>query len=375
MKQNVLITGSNGFIGKNLNLALKERGVPVLTFTREDDLNILKNKVIDANIIYHLAGVNRPLTNNEFISGNTNLTNILVKIIVENNPSISLIYVSSKQAENDNPYGKSKLNAEKIIFNAIKTSNINAYIYRLNGVFGKWCKPNYNSVVATFCYNIINNIPLIINNPSFNLEIIYIDDLIDEFLKYLDLKKDNNYNIYHDVPIKYKISIQELADKIISFKYFRNNLTINSVGNGLNRALYATYLSYLPSREFSYSIPTHNDMRGTFVELIKTSNCGQFSFFTAKPGVTRGGHYHHTKNEKFVVIYGKALFKFENIITHEIIELEKDSSNIEIVECIPGWAHNIKNIGSSELIVILWANEIFDINKTDTIPWDIPYER
>ncbi|WP_063654934.1 NAD-dependent epimerase/dehydratase family protein [Candidatus Arsenophonus triatominarum] len=371
--QNVLITGSNGFIGKNLNMALKERNFSVLTFTREDDINVLTEKVIAADIIYHLAGINRPLTDDEFVCGNTNLTETLVKIIVERNPNVPLIYASSKQAEKDNAYGKSKLNAEKIIQNAVEKSNINASIYRLNGVFGKWCRPNYNSVVATFCYNVINDIPLIIDDPLFNLEIIYIDDVIDAFVGHLHNKKSND--IFYDIPIKYKISIQKLADKIIGFKSSRNNLTIDSVGKGITRALYATYLSYLPPEKFSYTVPIYEDLRGSFAELLKTSAYGQFSFFTAKPGIIRGGHYHHTKNEKFIVVSGRALFRFEHIITHEVIEFEKNSSNIEIVETIPGWAHNIKNIGSNELIVMLWANEVFDRNKPDTIAWDILYEK
>lgn len=369
----VLITGSNGFIGKNLSVALKERGLIVLTFTHEDDISELTNKVIAVDIIYHLAGVNRPLTDDEFVSGNTDFTETLVKIIAERNPKASLIYASSIQAEKDNAYGKSKLNAEIIIQEAVAKSNINASIYRLHGVFGKWCRPNYNSVVATFCHNVINDIPLTIDNPSFNLEIVYIDDVIEAFVSHLDIK--NNNDIFYDIPVKYKISLQDLADKIIGFKSSRNDLTIDSVGEGISRALYATYLSYLPPEKFSYSVPVYEDPRGSFAELLKTPAYGQFSFFTAKPGITRGGHYHHTKNEKFIVVSGKALFRFEHIITHEVIEFEKNAANIEIVETIPGWAHNIKNIGSDELIVMLWANEIFDRNKPDTVAWDMSYEK
>lgn len=371
--RNVLITGSNGFIGKNLHVALKERGFSVQTFTHEDSISELTDRVIAADIIYHLAGVNRPLADDEFVNGNTDFTEILVNIIVEHNPNALLIYSSSKQAEKDNAYGKSKLNAEKIIQKAVANSNINASIYRLYGVFGKWCRPNYNSVVATFCHNVINDIPLIIDNPSFNLEIVYIDDVIDEFIKHLDAK--NSIDIFYDIPIKYKISLQELADKIIAFKSSRNTLTIDTVGEGITRALYATYLSYLPPDKFSYTVPVYEDPRGSFAEVLKTPSHGQFSFFTAKPGIIRGGHYHHTKNEKFIVVSGRALFRFEHIITHEVIEFEKNSSSIEIVETIPGWAHNIKNIGSDELIVMLWANEVFDRDKPDTLAWDISYER
>lgn len=370
---NVLITGSDGFIGKNLNIALKERGFSVLTFTRADDLDILTDKIIAADIIYHLAGINRSLTDDELIHGNTNFTETLVKIIIEHNSKALLIFTSSKQAERDNVYGRSKLNAEKIIYNAIEKSNINACIYRLDRVFGKWCRPNYNSVVATFCYNVVNNLPLIIDNPLFSLEIIYIDDVIDAFIKHLYNKK--NKNIFYDIPIKYEISLQELADKIIGFKSSRNNLTIDSVGQGLTRALYATYLSYLPPKKFSYTIPVHEDVRGSFAELLKISTYGQFSFFTVKPGITRGRHYHHTKNEKFIVVAGKAIFKFEHIITHEVIEFEKNSLHIEVVQTIPGWAHSIKNIGYNELIIILWANEVFDHKKPDTIPLDVLYEK
>ncbi|CNH13013.1 polysaccharide biosynthesis C-terminal domain-containing protein [Yersinia pekkanenii] len=371
--QRVLITGANGFIGKNLNVALKERNFSVMTFVHGDNLSELTDKVVAADIIYHLAGVNRPLTDNEFVSANTGFTEILVKIIVERNPNVSLIYTSSKQAEKNNPYGKSKLNAEKIILDAIEKSNIKAAIYRLHGVFGKWCRPNYNSVVATFCHNVINDIPLVISDPLFNLELVYIDDVIDAFINHLDII--DNDNLFFYISTQYKISLEELANKIKGFKSSRNTLMIDSVGTDITRALYATYLSYLPPEKFSYAVPVYEDLRGSFAELLKTPSHGQFSFFTAKPGIIRGGHYHHTKNEKFIVVSGQALFRFEHIITHQVIEFEKNSSHIEIVETIPGWAHNIKNIGSEDLIVMLWANEIFDRSKPDTIAWDMLHEK
>lgn len=364
-----LITGGNGFIGKNLQIALKEHGCEVVLFSHTDDLTSLVGMVQSADIVYHLAGVNRPLSDDEFTQGNTDFTAQLLDIIIEHNPQVKLIYSSSMQADKDNAYGRSKLAAEKVIFDAVSSINLDACVYRLPGVFGKWCRPNYNSVVATFCYNVINDVPLRIDEPDYLLELIYIDDVIEAFTQHLTNAIPAGQ--FCSIPVKYHITLKSLADTITSFKHSRDTLVSEAVGYGITRALYATYLSYLPVEQFAYQIPVFEDPRGRFSELLKTPSHGQFSFFTAKPGIVRGGHYHHTKNEKFIVVAGRALFRFENIISGEVAELETSAEHVQIVETIPGWAHNIKNIGTEDLIVMLWANEIFDRSKPDTTAWSM----
>lgn len=367
---NVLITGANGFIGKNLKVALTESGCTVATFSHKDDLRQLKDKVINADIIYHLAGVNRPLAVDEFLSGNTEFTEKLLELASTFNPKVKLIYTSSSQADNNNPYGLSKLKAENAIINSAEKYGLNVSIYRLPGVFGKWCRPDYNSVVATFCNNVINNVPLRVDNPEFILNLVYIDDVITHFKKHLE----EHYcpeKIFCEIETSYQISLEKLASTIQNFKNSRTTLVTDAVGKGLIRALYATYLSYLPTSDFSYTVPVYEDERGGFAELLKTPTHGQFSFFTAKPGIVRGGHYHHTKNEKFIVVSGSALFKFEHILTGEIVEFEVYAQNTKIVDTIPGWAHNIKNTGTDTLIVMLWANEIFERDNPDTVSWSM----
>lgn len=369
MMTKVLITGANGFIGKNLQVALRERDCEVATFSHRDDINTLAEKVADAEVIFHLAGVNRPENQTEFTQGNADFTASLVEAIRLRNPDARLVYTSSSQALKDNPYGRSKLQAEQIILDAAKSFGLQASIYRLPGVFGKWCRPDYNSVVATFCNNVVTGQPLRVDNPDFSLELVYIDDVVETFAQHLDQHAAQSG--FCEIAVKYQITLQQLADVITGFRQSRETLVTDAVGQGLVRALYATYLSYLPADQFAYSVPVYEDQRGSFSELLKTPEHGQFSFFTAKPGITRGGHYHHTKNEKFIVVAGKALFKFEHIITGEIVEFETSSEKVQIVETIPGWAHNIKNVGSEDLIVMLWANEIFDRSKPDTIAWSM----
>ena len=270
----------------------------------------------------------------------------------------------------NNLYGQSKLAAEETLKNLSITNGNKILIYRLPGVFGKWCKPNYNSVVATFCNNIANDLSITINSPNTNLKLVYIDDVIESFLSNLNQFHDKNVNDIKVNP-EHQITLKDLADKIEAFKYSRTSLKSDRVGEGFIRALYATYLSYLPHSKFSYEIPVHGDERGVFVEMLKTPDTGQFSFFTAHPGITRGGHYHDTKNEKFLVINGMACFKFRHMITNETITIETSGKFPKIVETIPGWAHDITNIGDDEMFVALWANEVFDHDRPDTIPAEV----
>lgn len=361
----VLVTGSRGFVGKNLVVRLGElSGYEVIRFDRGDDVATLPAIVANADAVVHLAGENRPKDVSEFAKNNAHLTEALCDAIAAGGRKIPLILASSVQADLDNPYGQSKRAAEMAVERLAGNGNP-AVIYRLPGVFGKWCKPNYNSVVATFCHNIANGLPIQINDPNTRLRQVYIDDVINEFLAALDVMQDGLR--WGEIAPEYSLTLGELAAQIEAFKNSRGNLVSERVGVGLVRALYSTYVSYLPPASFVYDLPKYGDERGVFVEMLKTQDSGQFSFFTAHPGVTRGGHYHHTKTEKFLVIKGSARFGFRNVLTDETHEVFTSGDAPQVVETVPGWTHDITNVGQDEMIVMLWANEMFDRARPDTI--------
>ena len=367
----VLITGANGFVGKNLRQHLAERkDVDVITFTREDAPGVLAQRAAAADFVFHLAGVNRPQDPQEFVSGNADLTvalaDALSAVATRDGRRIPVVYASSIQAALDNPYGASKRAAEQSL-SALRTHGIPVSVFRLPNVFGKWCKPNYNSVVATFCHNIARALPIQVADPAAGLTLVYIDDVVDTFLRVLDGQAPAlNGEGFALAGPEYTTTVGELARQIEAFRDSRRSLITERVGTGLVRALYSTYLSYLPEEAFGYSVPEYGDQRGVFVEFLKTPDSGQFSFFTAHPGVTRGGHYHHSKTEKFLVIKGEALFKFRQIQTGDTHEIRTSGAKAEIIETVPGWTHDITNVGSEEMIVMLWANEIFDRARPDT---------
>lgn len=361
----VLITGANGFVGSNLQVHLATRkDIEVTLFTRDQSLDQLPSLVERVDFIFHLAGVNRPDDPKEFISGNTDLTQALCKAIAKSDRSIPVLYTSSIQAERDNPYGISKKSAEQALLDFAEDSGCPVHIFRLPNVFGKWAKPNYNSAVATFCYNIVRGLPIQINDPQATINLVYIDDVIDCFIALMDGRIEGQP--FMEVNPVYKITVGDLSAQLERFRDSRETLTTEAVGAGLTRALYSTYLSYMPPESFTYSVPKHGDQRGVFVEMLKTQDSGQFSFFTAHPGITRGGHYHHSKTEKFLVIKGNACFRFRHIVTGEFHELFTSGDEPVIVETVPGWTHDITNVGDSEMVVMLWANEIFDREKPDT---------
>ena len=366
---NVLVTGSNGFIGKNLIARLNELGIPSVVFTRENSTKDLQGLIKKANFIIHLAGENRPADEDDFEVVNTGLTSLICDEVRSIGKKIPIIFASSVQAEYDNLYGKSKFNAEIAVKNLESDTGNLAYIYRLPGVFGKWCKPNYNSVVATFCHNISHNLPIQVSNPSFELSLIYIDDVVEEFIRIIQGRYDNKKEL--SIQPEYKIKLGDLATQIELFRESRDSLISERVGDGLVRKLHSTYVSYLLPEQFSYSIPSYGDERGMFAEMLKTKDSGQFSFFTAKPGVTRGGHYHHSKTEKFLVIQGEAKFGFRHIVSNETHEVVTSGNKLKIVETVPGWSHDITNIGTGEMVVMLWANEIFDPDNPDTIAYKV----
>lgn len=364
----VLVTGSSGFLGKNLLQHLAEHAdVEVVCFTRADNPAQLLDLLDGVDFVFHLAGVNRPQDPKDFVTGNTDLTRELCDAIAASKHKIPVVYTSSVQATLDNAYGASKRSAEDVLLNLHRTTGNPVHVFRLPNVFGKWCKPNYNSAVATFCYNIARDLPIQINDPSAKLTLGYVDDVIERFIQLMDgADAAPDASGFETLLPQYTTTVGELARQIEAFKESRSTLMTERVGSGLVRALYSTYVSFLPVEGFSYHVPMHDDVRGVFVEMLKTPDCGQFSYFTAHPGVTRGGHYHHSKTEKFLVIKGKAKFKFKHVLTSETFELVTTGDKAEIVETVPGWTHDITNIGDDELIVMLWANEVFDRQKPDT---------
>ncbi len=368
----VLITGANGFVGRNLQLRLRERrDVQVVCYTRDQQTGQLAGLLEGVDFVFHLAGVNRPQDPKEFTTGNTDLTRGLGKAVAtaarSKGRAISILYTSSSQAAQDNAYGRSKREAEDTLLSTGLDPLVPVHLFRLPNVFGKWCRPNYNSAVATFCYNIARDLPILVNDPQAALTLVYIDDVIECFVRVMDgVVPMTDADGFAAVQPLYGTTVGELARLIQAFRDSRDSLVTERVGTGLVRALYATYVSYLPVEAFAYDVPQHADRRGVFVEMLKTPDCGQFSFFTAHAGVTRGGHYHHSKTEKFLVIKGQALFRFRHMQTGQTHELQTSGDRPQIVETVPGWTHDITNIGREEMVVMLWANEIFDRARPDT---------
>lgn len=366
----VLITGANGFLAKNLRVHLSERSdIDVVPFTREQSIEEFPQLLTGVDFVFHLAGINRPKNIDEFEQGNTNLTLSLCQAIEKTGRNIPVIFSSSIQAELDNPYGNSKRDAEASLLKLSQKSGSPVYIFRLPNVFGKWAKPNYNSAVATFCHNICQGLSIQINEPLAMIHLAYIDDVISRFLSIMDgalVEGD-----YCNVDPVYELTVGALVEQLNVFKNNRNSLLIEHVGTGFARALYSTYLSYLKPEDFSYDLVKHEDPRGAFVEMLKTHDSGQFSYFTAHSGITRGGHYHHSKTEKFLVMKGNALFKFRHVVTNEYYELKVSGDKPVVVETVPGWSHDITNIGDDEMFVMLWANEIFDPEKPDTVTYSV----
>ena len=368
----VLITGANGFVGKNLQLHLAvRRDVQVVCFTRGNDVAELANMLHGVDFVFHLAGVNRPQDPAEFVAGNVDLTGVLCQAVgavaEATGKKIPIVYTSSTQADRDNAYGVSKLGAETALF-ALQTQHaVPVHVFRLPNVFGKWCKPNYNSAVATFCHNIARGLPIQVNDPNAPVTLVYVDDVIERFVQLMDgADAAVDSGGFATVAPQYTTTVGELARQIQAFNHSRDTLMTERVGTGLVRALYASYLSYLPPELFAYTVPQYGDPRGVFAEMLKTPDCGQFSYFTTHPGVTRGGHYHHSKTEKFLVIKGQARFRFRHMQTGETHELVTCGDQAEVVETVPGWTHDITNIGDDEMVVMLWANEVFDRARPDT---------
>jgi UDP-2-acetamido-2,6-beta-L-arabino-hexul-4-ose reductase len=360
----VAITGADGFVGRNLAVRLGELGDVVLPLTRASRADDWHRAIAGADAVVHLAGANRPADPTEFMDINAGTAEQLAASIIAEKRAIPVIYASSVKAGDDTDYGRSKRAGEDHLLALTEQTGSPVYVFRLPNIFGKWARPNYNSAVATFCYNIARDMPIRIDDPAAPLSLVYVDDVVQAFLNVLDGKAPAGFVAASPV---YPTTLGAVVDTIRGFRSDRDDNLIDQVGTGLTRALYATYVAALPPSAFSYPIVSHQDPRGAFSEMLKTRTSGQFSYFTAHPGVTRGGHYHHTKTEKFLIVHGNALFRFRHIVSGEMHEIRTSGSKPVVVETVPGWSHDVTNVGEDVMIAMLWANEIFDRTRPDTV--------
>jgi len=375
---NILITGINGFIAKNLFYRLNERdNFHIEGIVRGESSRAISKKIQSADFIFHLAGENRSTAEDDFTNNNHIFTKLICDELIKINSKAIVLFSSSTQATKNNVYGQSKKLAEDELLNLQATNKNPVLIYRLPGIFGKWAKPNYNSVVATFCHNIANNKEIKINNGDSLLELSFIDDVVEDFINALDNRETifkEAKALYKKPSATYEITVNELAVLINKFKGNRSICKIDNIANGLEKLLYSTYLTYLPHQDFTYDIDSNSDERGIFTEFIKSLDLGQISFFTIKPNAVRGMHYHNLKIEKFLVVCGVGEFVFENIDSKEKLKFQLSVDDSKVIETIPGMAHSIKNIGSETLVVLAYANEVFDENQPDTYHYKINHE-
>lgn len=362
----ILVTGAKGFVGKNLIAQLKNRGyVHILECDIHTSPASLDEYTQQCEFVYHLAGVNRPQDEKGFMEGNFGFTSELLELLKKNNNKAPVTITSSIQAQLDNPYGKSKKAGEDLMFSYEKETGAKVLVYRLPNVFGKWCRPNYNSAVATFCNNIANGLPIQINDPTVVMNLVYIDDVVYEFINGL-AGQENRKDGFCYVKTDYTIQLGEIVDLINSFKASRETKNIPDMSDAFTKKLYSTYLSYLKKDDFSYPLKMNIDNRGSFTEFIKTAERGQVSINISKPGITKGNHWHHTKNEKFLVVSGAGIVKFRKINSDEIIEYRVSGDKLEVVDIPIGYTHNIINTGDRDMVTVMWANESFDPDKPDT---------
>jgi UDP-2-acetamido-2,6-beta-L-arabino-hexul-4-ose reductase len=371
----ILITGGRGFVGRNLAAYLVERkDCETRIFDQENSVEDLKKWLLEADIIFHLAGVNRPLNPLDFEKGNAGLTEQICQFLKKNGRTLKIVFSSSIQAEMDNPYGASKAKAEKAVRQFGAETGSCVRIYRLKNLFGKWCRPNYNSVTATFCHNIANDLPITISDPARELELSYVDDVVAAFLSEID-ERQSASEAGAEIQ-SYRILLGDLAGIIQAFHEMRTTLTLPDFADRFNRALYATYLSYVPPEARKHSLDIKSDARGSLAEFIKQKHLGQIFVSRTKPGVTRGNHYHHTKTEKFFVVEGDGLIRMRAIEGGPVVEYTVAGSAYQVIDIPPGFTHSITNVGLGEMITLFWSSEMFDPNRPDTyyLPVDFPAE-
>lgn len=371
----VLVTGARGFIGKNLCAFLLSHNHQVLAYDLDNKPSDLDQYVRECDFIFHLAGINRPLNDDEFKDGNVNFTERLLETLKKYQIKVPLVFSSSTHAERTTPYGISKRMAEEMLFLFAKEEGVPIYVYRLYNVFGKWSRPQYNSVIATFCYNVAHDLPLTINKDAPAIDFVYIDDICKEFLSLLESQKKAKEGTINYVEPHYSCRLEEVADLLLSFKNSRENFFLPNQKNDFAKKLYATYLTYLDEDKLTYPLLSHVDNRGSFTEIFKSPNEGQISLNIGKPGIVKGNHYHHTKNEKYLVIKGKCLIKLRRIDQEKMQEIIADDQEFKVIDIPPGYVHSIENIGSEDSLTLMWANELYDPMNPDTYPMLVEKEK
>lgn len=376
---NILVTGANGFVGRNLvsqleniasgkarNYAIAGEELHVLCYDVDSDPAALEEYCRRADFVFNLAGVNRPEDPSEFMKGNFGFASLLLDTLKKCGNACPVMISSSTQAALDNPYGESKRAGEELLFEYGRETGAKVLVYRFPNVFGKWCRPNYNSAVATFCNNIAHGLPIRVNDPSVVMHLVYIDDVVDELIGALS-GDEHRAGAFCEVPVVHEITLGGIVDLLYSFRDMQQDLEVPDLGDAFTKKLYSTYLSYLPKEKFCYPLKMNVDNRGSFTEIIRTPDRGQFSVNISKPGITKGEHWHHTKNEKFVVVSGHGLVQLRKIGTDEVINFEVCGEKMEVVEMIPGYTHNIINLSDTEdLVTVMWANEAFNPERPDT---------
>ena len=361
----ILVTGAKGFIGKNLISELRNKGYRDIYEYDVDTTEPLDNFTRDCDFVFHFAGVNRPEDLNDYMKGNYGFTSLLLDSLKRNNNKAPILVTSSIQAERENPYGISKKAAEDHLFEYSKQTGVDVMVYRLPNVFGKWSRPNYNTVVATFCHNIARDMDIQINDPNIEIYLCYIDDVVNEFIKALDGNPSRDLD-YCVVPVAYKVKLGTLASMIKEFRDCRKNLSIPDMSDAFTSKLYSTYLSFLSEDDFSYNLKMNCDIRGSFTEFIRTHERGQVSVNISKPGITKGNHWHHSKNEKFLVVSGDGIIRFRKVGSDDIIEYKVSGKKLQVVDIPTGYTHSIENTGECDMVTIMWANECFDPENPDT---------
>lgn len=362
----ILVTGSKGFVGRNLVADLKVNQIgEIFEFDRETPIEYLEKWAKEVDFVFHLAGVNRPENEEEFMTGNFGLTSDLLGLLKKYNNKAPIVISSSIQATLDNPYGRSKKAGEDLMFQYSKETGTKVYVYRFANIFGKWSRPNYNTVVATFCHRVSRNEEIQVNDPEAPIELTYIDDVITELKLALkdEAHSEGQFNI---VPVTYKTTVGHIADLIKSFKSSRENLYVPNQEDGISKKLYATYLSFLPENEFSYKLDMKSDDRGSFTEFLKSPERGQVSINIAHPGITKGQHWHHSKNEKFLVVQGTGMIRFRKYGEDKVIEYPVSGEVLEVVDIPTGYTHSIVNTGEIDMVTVMWANEVFEPENPDT---------
>ena len=376
----ILVTGAHGFVGRNLvsqlrnirdgkarNYALSGEELEIFEYDVDTDPSLLDDYCRQADFVFNLAGVNRPKDTSEFMKGNFGFASTLLETLKKHGNRCPVMISSSTQAALDNPYGESKRAGEELMFAYARETGAKVLVYRFPNVFGKWCRPNYNSAVATFCHNIAHDLPIQVNNPDVVMHLVYIDDVVDELIGALSGDEHHQGN-YCEVSVVHTATLGRIVELLYLFKESRKTLGVPDVSDAFTKKLYSTYLSYLPENSFSYPLKMNVDARGSFTEIIRTPDRGQFSVNISKPHVTKGNHWHHTKNEKFLVVSGKGVIRFRNLNDPEgeVIEYYVSGEKPEVVDIPTGYTHNIENLGETDMVTFMWSNECFNPEKPDT---------